>query len=415
MNTTFNHNIETIVSKNFEKDIQAVQPEIKLPTNVHTELHQDDIKSSRKKSSGGIHSSIIYSEKNKHNKNLDTEPHRECHNSINDVNGKDEITLVNILGLDEDFSKNNSWERKGVMYNKNLILGNANLPELSGQVKHGSTPINNPSQQTFSPQLPAPSPNYPVQSQVTQIIVEIPKENHKAHAGIVPIVNNNYISDILPTSQTCEESSMEVGKKLDGNILVDGHGITTDKNDIAMEKKEKTILKFQKQPHSEDNSYECRSGLYSGIENQLTILNIPRVLGPPFKRKILSKIDLAVMKKKMRRQKKVKKPKGSNRLIQNSENFTNQSEVDFYNSDSSSSSSSGDESDGELLEYDTWIKSGPPLKQACSPKKMCFLQIFGLTSHTMNNCKLFSIIQSKGFIPIHITLHYIHSTIIYKD
>ncbi|XP_045460956.1 uncharacterized protein LOC123671254 isoform X2 [Harmonia axyridis] len=386
LNKIFNHNIESIVNKNLENEIQATKqinkisefPSLESVQNMNS---SDNEMSLIERNSG----SRLFDDKTVNQKkvslNLGSDKFK---NKSNIPNNGDEITLVNILGLDKDFTKRDSlslWEeRKEVMHSKNIIFGNSNLPELSAQVKHGSTPINNPSHQTFSPQLPAPSPNYPVQSQVTQIIVEIPKESHKALTGSVPIVNNNYINNIPPTSQTHTENLLQMTEE----------EIKSECNDLnenidAEMKENIEVPIFWNRSIVEKNP--CIPGLADKSGNQFTVLNIPSVLGSSYKRKILSKIDLAVMRKKLRRQKKVTKTKRINKLTHNPENnVSKQFEVNVHGcSDSSSSSSTDSESDFEVSEYDTWIKSGPPLKHAYSPKKMCFLQIFGLTSHTKKN------------------------------
>ncbi|KAL3286938.1 hypothetical protein HHI36_001423 [Cryptolaemus montrouzieri] len=402
-----NYNIESIVCENSKNKIET-KIEQKKPkyiigvmqktqcseTDIHLSNANSESKSTKNKlpCSKTVSLNLGYENKIDRNKNIE--------NSSNSKVGQEEITLVNLLGLDKEFNKQDalpSWEEvNGIPKCKSTIFGNSNLPDLSAQVKHGSTPVNNPSQQTFSPQLPAPSPNYPVQSQVTQIIIETTKESQKPNlTSVVPIINNNYINAVPITSHTrTNDSTLSTEiERVDCNIKVEDASSLSNGVIVKMENIIDNIEENRcNDPLSMDNKVindlVCKPGVNNfKLKSRFTVLNIPSVPGPPFKRRKLSKIDLAVVRRKLRRVKKVQKPKRMNRITNSDDNIcTKQFGVNIYgNSDSSSSSSSDSDSDCDVFKYDTWIKSGPPLKPSYTPKKLCFLNIFGLTTHITKN------------------------------
>ncbi|KAK9873859.1 hypothetical protein WA026_002216 [Henosepilachna vigintioctopunctata] len=392
-NKTFNYNIDSIVYENPKTNIQVTTIEnksvsqamsnerskIDSQTVIPLENKDCELKLSANKS---LSQQILPLELKTESK-IDRSFHKE-----NTNNNKDEITLLNILGLNKDFTKricvNATEDEKDFSQYKSTVFGNSNLPELSALVKHGSTPVNNSRHKTFSPQLPAPSPNYPVQSQVTQNIVDSAKDNHKTIlTGSVP-VNNSYMNTFPTTSQTCTDS-----------ITSDSVISSENKNKLEIEKNEVNMkIEVQKFEGTKCNPQikkengkimkPCLNNLK--IKSHFTILNVPKFRVPSFKRKQLSKIDLACLKKKMRREKKIQKPKRNNKLTDGDSNVTKQFGVRVYGySDSSSSSSSDTGSDCEDSKYDTWIKSGPPLKPNYTAEKLCFLQVFGLTTHMRKN------------------------------
>lgn len=268
--------------------------------------------------------------------------------TINHTKNNEEITLVNILGLNDDFKKcDNSIIKGGGLNGDKDFFHSYNFTDPSSQVKHGCTPVNDPSQQSPSPQLPAPSPNYPTLS-------------------VSNIESSNVPKEILKT-ESC-----------------------TNNSQISINENEKIVREEPLENAKIDNGCKVKTVELSSLIKknfQCTVLNVPNYCGMPQKRKKISKIDKATFKRKLRRQKKVGRLKVSDKLFEKKyEKVEQYFGVSIYgNSDSSSSSSEYSSSDCEDLNLDTWIKSGPPLKPCYMPNKVCFLQIFGLTTHMEKN------------------------------
>lgn len=236
--------------------------------------------------------------------------------------------------------------------------------DMSSEVKHASTPVNNVSQQTHSPQLPVPSPNLPIEPK--QVLPNT----------FVPTINNNYISAPHSTSQN----------ELRKTDCFETHSteLTEKSSNSAKPLTLKPINKLC-------NSTEIVVENQKSNETSFTVLNIPNLnfQAPPVKRQKLSKIDVATIRRKMRRQKRLIKPKEPKIINDNNTKVT----VDFgvsvfgYSDNSSSSSLSSSDCESEGPDVDLWIKSGPPCKLDIRPEKVRFLEIFGLTTHTKKNCK----------------------------
>ena len=336
--------------------------------------------------------------------------------------------------------------------------------DLSSEVKHARTPLDIISdQQTHSPQLPPiPSPNYPVQTQLSMTDVTTSPANNNpttvqthlnqnAHAARLPnntyvptIVNNNYIKkasnttsqrdvsriDYVPRlvidshgSEECQKGdeylianshkTVYVGeegaecssgatdiKVLNTNDELVNYDVTNGYEDVTFESSKTEHKSFldsvgfcDKLNMDEEVRDEMKPNNKDGVTTVFTVLNVPNVsFQPPIKRQKLSKIDLAMMKRKMRRRNKLKHSscasKGGERL-----NHKKTYAVDYgvqvygYSDSSESSVYTSSDCDSDSLEIDTRIMSGPPLKLDVSTEKMEFLNVFGLTSHKTRNCK----------------------------
>ncbi|CAH1112311.1 unnamed protein product [Psylliodes chrysocephalus] len=198
----------------------------------------------------------------------------------------------------------------------------------SSEVKHALTPIIDDKipNHSCSPQLPAPSPNYPVQS------CTISESNN----------NNSNINNPLP--QTTATISH---KKLNKNS-------------------KKQIETMKKSAIQESN---------------FTILNIPNI-PVKAKRQRLSKIDLATRKRLNRKKEKKKRnPKSKSDKVSVEYGIM----VYGYSDGSDSDVSLSSDSDSSDVDIDLVIKNGPPLEMDSSPFKMNFLKTLQLTTHRMKN------------------------------
>lgn len=301
-------------------------------------------------------------------------------------------------------------------HNLNESLYNSNVykyHDLYSEVKHARTPVNNVPP-THSPQLPIPSPNYPVQTQsVTETTPTAESNNHqKTHADVhipntnVPTINNNYISAPQPTSQSellknktyssIETVRNEHPNNESRNILNSSENSIGLAEETAKVDKPNATCEAAATKNLRDASESPKISEPAAMtvkeNSQYTVLNVPNlnfhVL--PTKKQKLSKIDMAILKRKLRRQKRntCYKNKPIAAAVKLGPKYATDFGVTVFGySDSSSSSmysSSEYESDSEV---DLWIKSGPPCKPDLKPEKLKFLQIFGLTTHNEKDCK----------------------------
>lgn len=253
--------------------------------------------------------------------------------------------------------------------------------DVCAEVKHARTPLNTVNQETHSPQLPIPSPNYPVQAEA-----QLPNT-------VVPTINNNYITtphaasqcdlkeNSTPSTECCQPHSNRLNNKSDLKQMDHLSNL-----ELGESKRSNTVTYLNKVNHpviKTECSAKKPSNKAQEQENSFTVLNIPSLSfqAPlPSKKPKLSKIDLATLKRKMRRKKKLKTEKSAIKSKVESGNFADTSGSSYYSST---------ESEGESTNRDLWIKAGPPSKPDMKPEKVEFLKLFGLTTHTEKNCKYF--------------------------
>ncbi|XP_023309728.1 uncharacterized protein LOC108905087 [Anoplophora glabripennis] len=276
----------------------------------------------------------------------------------------------------------------------------------SSEVKHALTPINNvPSLQTHSPQLPIPSPNYPVQSQSVPETSSCRKTVNLPNT-IVPTINNNYITapqsashnDLNKQTDSQTHSIDSLGEPVNKNSVKSNERLTNSnfsecnvkvntKPDLVKSK----CLKIN--PNKNKRSRKSTIGRMVAnnklTESSFTVLNVPNIPfhGPPVKRQKLSKIDIATIRQKIRRDKRAPRIRHKKKTTQDSKVTTDFGVTVVGYSDSSSSSSAFSSSDGESddKELDLWITSGPPSKPDFSSDKIKFLNLFELTTHGLKN------------------------------
>lgn len=302
----------------------------------------------------------------------------------------------------------------------NSYVGDYKYNDLSTGVKHARTPINNVPP-THSPQLPIPSPNYPVQTQLTtdniipgaSTIITLTTATTTTSSDktdvknipntYVPTINNNYISAPHHTSQKDNNMQNTTTTTITTvNATINSEHLKASNNHVLInsENNQKNYLYCFKSTTNNSNINNSNILTNSNKENsQFTVLNVPSLnfQSPPIMKKPkLSKIDLDIVKRKKRRQTRQHIVKVNNskliadKINANTQKYSYDFGVKVYGySDSSSSnsySSSECESDNEI---DLWIKSGPPCKLDVKPEKIEFLNSFDLTTHDKRNCKTF--------------------------
>lgn len=298
--------------------------------------------------------------------------------------------------------------------NNNYYGSVCRYPDVTSEVKHARTPLNTINQETHSPQLPIPSPNYPVQ---TQLPIET-AANAQLPNTIVPTLNNNYITAPHSASQSESKENApsadcllphsnklknNVNNELKSDLKQKGHLSNLDvsecknnhlNSNLKRVNQQCNVLKIQCEISNESKALKKSTE----TENSFTVLNIPNLSfqTPPAKRPKLSKIDLATIKRKMRRKKRLLR--SINGTKENSERAKSQErknktldcgvQVYGYSDSSNSSIYSSSEYESDLSEVDLWIRSGPPSKLDLGHEKVEFLKLFGLTTHNEKNCKL---------------------------
>lgn len=266
----------------------------------------------------------------------------------------------------EDEQKQKSAPKEGGVYR---------YPDICADVKHARTPLNTVNQETHSPQLPIPSPNYPVQAEA-----QLPNT-------VVPTINNNYITtphatsqcdlkeNTTPSTECCQPHSNRLNNKSD--LKQTDHLSNVD---LGESKRNNTIINLNK-VNLPVVKTECSAKKVQDTENSFTVLNIPSLTfqAPlPSKKPKLSKIDLATLKRKMRRKKRLKTEKLATKIKNENGSFTDTS---------GSSYCSSTESESESTFRNLWIKTGPPSKPDMKPEKVEFFKLFGLTTHPEKNGK----------------------------
>ncbi|KAJ8931607.1 hypothetical protein NQ314_015469 [Rhamnusium bicolor] len=304
--------------------------------------------------------------------------------------------------------------RKNTQSSENYILKNKKDVKFSNdvftfadkcsEVKHAQTPINNvPPLQTHSPQLPIPSPNYPVQSQSILETSGCRKTNDLPNT-VVPTINNNYITTPQSTShndlnkidnqthsieslnEPVNKSSVKYNEQLTNFNLSECNIKVNTKTEFTNLKKTCVQLRSRKNKRSKKSTINT---IVAG--NNFTVLNVPNIPfhGPPVKRQKLSKIDIATIRQKIRRNRKGPRIRERKRFLIHNDKFTTDFGVTVigYSDSSSSSSSVFSSSDSDIDDnpVDLWIKSGPPCKPKLGSDKLKFLSLFELTTHNLKN------------------------------
>lgn len=265
----------------------------------------------------------------------------------------------------DDEQKQKSAPKEGGVYR---------YPDICAEVKHARTPLNTVNQETHSPQLPIPSPNYPVQAEA-----QLPNT-------VVPTINNNYITTPHATSQ-CDlkenttpntECCQPHSNRLNNNKSDLKQTDHLSNVDLGESKRNNTITNLNK-VNLPVVKTECSAKKVQDVESSFTVLNIPSLTFQtplPSKKPKLSKIDLATLKRKMRRKKRLKTEKLATKIKNETGSFTDTSDTSYCSStDSESESSIGN----------LWIKTGPPSKPDMKPEKVEFFKLFGLTTHSEKN------------------------------
>lgn len=300
--------------------------------------------------------------------------------------------------------------------NNNYYGSVCQYPDVTSEVKHARTPLNTINQETHSPQLPVPSPNYPVQ---TQLPIET-AANAQLPNTIVPTLNNNYITAPHSASQSelkentpSADCLLPHSNKLKNNVNIELKSDLKQKGRLSnldvSECKNNHLNSHLKRVNQQCNvlNIQCETSNGSHMfkkstetENSFTVLNIPNLSfqTPPTKRPKLSKIDLATIKRKMRRKKRLLQTINEtkeNRVRARSHEPNHKTldcgvQVYGYSDSSNSSIYSSSEYESDLSEVDLSIRSGPPPKPDFRHEKMEFLKLFGLTTHNEKNSKLFT-------------------------
>lgn len=296
----------------------------------------------------------------------------------------------------------------------------SNSPEKdSTDAKQARTPLV-PTQNTHSPQLPVPSPNYPIQSQMIPETTDKLNESRNIPNRNVPILNNNYInsgnshhSDITSQARIgdkvdCLKSN---GEKVnsDGNSGVVYSDSINNNNELFNQVANlNNVNNDDSSRHANDKmlctqtfaQHEC---IDSGPQNTLckdyeslistnqivnitpcvepdkaptfTVLNVPTLSRFKVTPEVqpVSRLDLMTARRRERRLKRIR----TRSLKPNAKPSLEDTDSSVYTSSESDSE--------EGFKVDLWIRSGPPLKPDYKREKLKFLKIFGLTTHYDRN------------------------------
>lgn len=274
-------------------------------------------------------------------------------------------------GFGSNATENNSYF--GTMYHRYSDVGS--------EVKHATTPLN-AVHETHSPQLPAPSPNYPIQTQLADNSAADGKQSNP----FVPTINNNYL--IAPSQQTTPSAHSNNDRPSDlkdQSEHLSNLGLSSDENKAGN-------LNKVNLPKTECDIKETAIGCSDFGENwnpesSFTVLNIPNLnfQAPPAKKQKLSRIDLATLKRKTRRKRPI--AKSVNPKVRKNSTSEFGVQICGYSDSSSSSIYSSSDCESDCSKSDLWITSGPPAKPDLKPEKLRFLKMLGLTTHLEENCK----------------------------
>lgn len=286
---------------------------------------------------------------------------------------------------------------------------------------------------THSPQLPAPSPNYPVPDTPDKAPESGQQQRRRPAAAHVPNtdvpihITHSLSSDNdaprQPTSQTdvCKQTAgpgeaQAVGNNVQNNnnhhYVNNNKSTTHDNSDSKSDDSLKSCANSQEEhtstPHQ--SMYNCNNIESTGAQittiNMLSTSKVSPVANgyvlivPQFNmqanasnardllaiRRTRSKLDLAAKRRRLRRELRALKSKRSDVALEIREEPKSRVTIEYglkihgYSSESSSSEEFSTDVESDL-DLDLWIRTGPPSKLSISEDKTGFLNIFGLTTH----------------------------------
>ncbi|KAJ8966013.1 hypothetical protein NQ317_012308 [Molorchus minor] len=265
----------------------------------------------------------------------------------------------------------------------------------SSEVKHAQTPISNVlNLQTHSPQLPIPSPNYPVQSQ-SMIETSVCLQTNTIPNAVVPTFNN-YVNSPQSTSHSDLNKIVSQSHSIESLNKPVNNDNDKPNEHLSNLNLSECIVNTKIQIGIKETKKSTVSTIVAGdklIENHFTVLNVPNVPfhGPPVKRHKLSKIDIATIRHKIRRNKKIRRIKCGKRKLFCKNKISSDfgvTVIGYSDSSSSSSKFSSSSNDSDTTDIDLWIKSGPPCTPDLGTDKLKFLDVLDLTTHPLEIKKL---------------------------
>ncbi|XP_017770563.1 PREDICTED: uncharacterized protein LOC108558232 isoform X2 [Nicrophorus vespilloides] len=269
-------------------------------------------------------------------------------NDIDEVDKYDDESPLPITNQNNNNNSNLNQKVEMMMYNNT---------DLSSEVKHACTPLLDAIEQTHSPQLPIPSPNYPIQTQINTDSFSNPSKQECKSApkmrsvstqvpnNYVPTIINNYINTPHTTSQielkyphSAMSSSLannndqeQCNEERRRNTVVnnnridyinnnnkhknnnDNINVNSDYGIIVIDNSEKrtsfenilsanhilNINAINQIVNNNEITFEVMPHANpNGTNTAFTVLKVPM---PPKKKQKFSKIDLATIKRKVRR------------------------------------------------------------------------------------------------------------------
>lgn len=306
------------------------------------------------------------------------------------------------------------------------------------QSKPRSTPSNECHQENPSPQLPAPSPTYPIQTKLSadapNVTTERPVSAVSSKTDLqipnishVPTINNNYINAPPATSHsetasfwdlylphsmpdTPQSAADTSAKECSNDITI--KDILTDNLNLSKTKVSDSEDNLNKvnTPRKEDttktNVTNREPSKKKPLSSSVVVLNVPLVNfpQPPVKRMRLSKIDVAIRKRRLCRQRRLAANPGmdkesknrSERMVLEKITTHRGTATNFgvhvygYSDSSSSSSYSSSEDESDSCESDLRPTPRPDVN------KMEFLRIFEITTFKESNGKFTQFINFQS-------------------
>lgn len=246
----------------------------------------------------------------------------------------------------------NVKQKPNVIKQSDMITKTYEFGDKSSEVKHALTPVNSLPNDNESVQASLPSPSYPIPA---SICLE-PKDTLNNSSGVIAA------RSFSPANKTNFRIHSKNKSALPKNGLI-----------------HKTENCSKKKDHNHSRKLQDNSFIVLNIPNVSNCQNNTVPPSPP-KRQRLSKIDLATIRRKMLKEKSlsnnifIKKCRKNNQVCPCSAKET------FFSDGSESE-------DDEYQGVDLVIRSGPPSKLSVTSGKLSFLNLFGLTTHYVKNCK----------------------------